>query len=303
MRILNIFNKIKLKNYLNDKIYILVQFVKDLFSTNFFLESENKLNYKDFINTIQKLKIKKINIPLIRLGPNRDGGYLVPDCLQDCKYLFSIGVGSVSDFEMDFINWGQKSPDYNIHNDRQAFLLDKLEYTDQNYALSNERLFKNFENKWLGTKNDDSTITLDNFVNSKEHIINGNKNLVLQMDIEANEYVTILATSDKTLLRFKILVIEFHYLHYLNNRVFSILFNSFIDKILENFILCHLHPNNGRSVINIHGVRIPKLLEATFIRKDQCKLIEGEPEIPHSFDRKNLPYRKVVKLDNFFYKV
>jgi len=73
--------------------------------------------------------------------------------------LFSIGVGSVSDFEMDFINRGQKSRDYNIHNDRQAFLLDKLEYTDQNYALSNERLFKNFENKWLGTKNDDSTIT------------------------------------------------------------------------------------------------------------------------------------------------
>jgi hypothetical protein len=303
VRIFNIFNKKKLKNYLNDKIYILVQFFKDSFSTNFFLESENKVNFLDFRNTIEKLKIKKINIPLRRLGPDRDGGYLVPDCLHDCKYLFSIGVGSVSDFEMDFINYS-KLPDYNIHNNRQTFLLDKLEYTDQNYALSNdERLFKNFENKWLGTKNDDSTITLDNFVNSKEHIINGNKNLVLQMDIEANEYVTILATSDKTLLRFKILVIELHYLHYLNNRVFSILFNSFMDKILENFILCHLHPNNGRSVINIHGVGIPKLLEATFIRKDQCKLIEGELEIPHSFDKKNLPHRKSVKLDDFFYKV
>ena len=293
----------KIKRFLNDKNYILVQFVKDLFSTNFFLESENKVNFLDFRNTIQKLKIKKINIPLIRLGPNRDGGYLVPDCLHDCKYLFSIGVGSVSDFEMDFINYS-KSPDYNIHNNRQAFLLDKLEYTDQNYALSNdEGILKNFENKWLGTKNDDSTITLDNFVNSKEHIINGNKNLVLQMDIEGNEYISIVATSDKTLSRFKILVFELHYLHYLNNRIFSILFNSFMDKILENFILCHLHPNNGRSVINIHGVSIPKFLEATFIRKDQCKLIEGELKIPHSFDKKNLPYRKSIKLDDFFYKL
>ena len=67
MRIFNIFNKKKLKNYLNDKIYILVQFFKDSFSTNFFLESENKVNFLDFRNTIEKLKIKKINIPLINL--------------------------------------------------------------------------------------------------------------------------------------------------------------------------------------------------------------------------------------------
>ena len=81
------------------------------------------------------------------------------------------------------------------------------------------------------------------------------------------------------------------------------MFNSVIDKILEHFILVHLHPNNGRSTINIHGIRIPKFVEATFIRKDSCRMIDGKIELPHTLDRPNLHYRKNVKLDSFFYKI
>ena len=293
-KILNLFDKVKLSNYIKDKIFIVFQFLKDLLSSNLFLESENRVNRADFLKTIKKLKIKKINIPFVRIGSLNDGGYLVPDCLEDCKYLFSPGVGQVSNFELGFLNLGAE---------REVFLLDRIEFVDLNKNLIDKRLFTNFENKWLGANKDDKTVTLDDWIDSKEAILKGDKNLILQMDIEGHEYTSILSLSKKNLLRFKILIFEFHYLNYLNNRLFNILFNAVIDKILEHFILIHLHPNNSRSTIDIHGIKIPKFLEATFIRKNSCRMIDGKIELPHALDRANLPYRKNARLDHFFYKI
>jgi hypothetical protein len=115
----------------------------------------------DFLKTI-----KKINIPFARIGSLNDGGYLVPDCLENCKYLFSPGEGQVSNFELDFLNYGAE---------REVFLLDRVEFTVSNKNLIDKKLFKNFENKWLCTNKDDKTVTLDDWIDSKEAILKGDK--------------------------------------------------------------------------------------------------------------------------------
>lgn len=43
----------------------------------------------------------KTEYPLIRLGPVRDGGYLVPDDLTGIEACYSPGVSAVSGFEKD----------------------------------------------------------------------------------------------------------------------------------------------------------------------------------------------------------
>lgn len=48
-KILNLFGKVKLSNYIKDKIFIVFQFLKDLLSSNLFLESENRVNRADFL--------------------------------------------------------------------------------------------------------------------------------------------------------------------------------------------------------------------------------------------------------------
>ena len=45
-----------------------------------------------------KIKIPK-NIELIRAGSNNDGGYVVPDILDEIKYCYSAGVGKNISFE------------------------------------------------------------------------------------------------------------------------------------------------------------------------------------------------------------
>ena len=74
--------KLLKNNKLSD---ILFSFLKiSLRKKGFFIEkitSEKKI--KDVITNIRK---NYIGVNLIRIGENRDGGYLVPDCMQSIKY-------------------------------------------------------------------------------------------------------------------------------------------------------------------------------------------------------------------------
>ena len=63
---------------------------------------------------IDLFKPFNLNIPLRRIGSENDGGYLVPNILDDLKYCFSPGVGKSSNFEKDLEK-------YNI----TSFLADK----------------------------------------------------------------------------------------------------------------------------------------------------------------------------------
>ena len=64
-----------------------------------------------------------------------------------------------------------------------------------------------FSKKFIGVIGNETTITLDDWV-----AINapGADDLILQMDIEGTEWSVLLNVSRATLLRFRILVIEFH---------------------------------------------------------------------------------------------
>ena len=48
---------------------------------------------------INKLKPHDLGYALIRVGPANDGGYLIPDILNEIDYCFSPGVGNKTDFE------------------------------------------------------------------------------------------------------------------------------------------------------------------------------------------------------------
>jgi hypothetical protein len=65
-------------------------------------------NKSEIFGLISKLHPLKSNARLIRVGPNGDGGYLVPDDLVNIEACFSPGVDAVSQFEYDCYNRGMK---------------------------------------------------------------------------------------------------------------------------------------------------------------------------------------------------
>jgi hypothetical protein len=257
------------------KIFIWVNSILGLFSLRL-----SRLNSKEELQQlIRKLAPRKVDYHLIRIGESGDGGYLVPDDLEGIRYCFSPGVAETATFESHLEKLGIK-----------CFLAD----------LSIESPPKNdppfhFTRKFLGNQNTKEFMTLESWINVLE---DKESDLMLQMDIEGAEYETLLAVSDETLARFRILVIEFHQLGSLIENNFFRFANPVFVKILENFNVVHIHPNNYSAVAKYGSIQIPETMEITFLRKDRSKTFGFVLEFPHPLDCKNAPNRPDVALPN-----
>jgi len=147
----------------------------------------DKKKIAQFLNSVRPVKT---NHDLVRIGGETDGGYLVPNILDEIKYLFSPGVSNQTSFDEDCYK-----------KKITPFLLDFTIYYNNQF---------NFIKKNLNTFSDDNNITLRDWLNSVNLAENEN-NLMLQMDIEGNEW-DILDNIELSLLKkFKIIVIEFHF--------------------------------------------------------------------------------------------
>jgi hypothetical protein len=86
-----------------------------LFNKGYILEKitdVNKLN-----NLLKKLSPVATDKNLIRIGSINDGGYIIPDILEEIKFCYSAGVGFNYDFESELAKKNIKCfmADYSIN--------------------------------------------------------------------------------------------------------------------------------------------------------------------------------------------
>ena len=218
---------------------------------------------------LNRLRPVSCDKPLIRLGPDTDGGYLVPDDLAGIKACFSPGVARISGFERDCANLGM-----------QVFLADR---SVENPPESH-RLFE-FTNKFVGVTTSEEFMTLDQWVNAS--LPGSQDELMLQMDIEGAEYEVLLGVSDQLLKRFRIIIVEFHHLYLLwNNPWFDLVTRAF-EKLLQTHRCVHNHPNNNDGFTKIGDITLPHVSELTFVRKDRISCESFVQTFPHRLDRDN----------------
>lgn len=224
----------------------------------------------DLESLIRALHPVDSGVELIRLGPAADGGYLVPDDLQGIAYAFSPGVSTESGFEADLVARGLR-----------VFLAD---FSVDRPAEANPGF--EFDKKYVGSFSSDTFTTLDEWKSSKIPEYRGD--LLLQMDIEGAEFETLLATSAELLTQFRIMVIEFHYLHQLLNKPWFLLISRAFQKLLQTHSVVHIHPNNCCGSIRSAGLSVPRVAEFTFLRNDRLRQ-EGAycRTFPHPLDRDN----------------
>ncbi len=218
---------------------------------------------------ITKLKPVAIQTPLIRLGPDGDGGYLVPDDIKDIEACFSPGVSSISGFESDCANYQMK-----------VFLADK---SVEAPAETNPEF--SFIKRYVGAFCSKDFITLDAWVS--ESMASETSDLLLQMDIEGFEYEVILNTSAALQSRFRIIVIEFHHLTELWNSSYFGLISRAFEKLLQTHVCVHMHPNNYAQPYLKDDIEIPPLMEMTFLRKDRVEQSSNVLTFPHPLDFDN----------------
>jgi hypothetical protein len=209
--------------------------------------------------------------PLVRIGGPGDGGYLVPDLMDGIAACFSPGVAQTSGFETELAQRGIRS-----------FMAD---YSVEGPATDNP-LFT-FEKKFLGTRNDAVFTRLEDWMVRSLDGIEGD--LILQMDIEGAEYPVLLDTPPKVLRRFRIMVIELHDFDQVFVRSAFRFYQQTIERLLRDFVVVHIHPNNGTKPRTNGRIDVPKVLEITLLRRDHVRIVEGaKPVYPHPLDAPNV---------------
>lgn len=225
---------------------------------------------KDLLQLIKLLRPVTTDKPLIRLGPDTDGGYLIPDDLDGIEACFSPGVSTVAGFEKDCANRGM-----------EVFLADK----SINELPETHPKF-HFIKKFVSSTNDTDFITLDTWAD--EVLKEKESDLLLQMDIEGYEFETVFSMSDQLKDRFRIIVVEFHWMHLLWSKPFFDLSKRAFMKLLQNHSVVHIHPNNLGKTVKRNNIEIPELLEITFLRNDRITKREFTKSFPHKLDINNM---------------
>lgn len=209
-------------------------------------------------------------IDLVRIGPDGDGGYLVPDDLDGIAHAFSPGVSTESGFEANLAERGM-----------QVFLAD---YSVDGPAVAHARF--SFDKRFVGCLTDERYITLDDWHAAK--LGADRSELLLQMDIEGAEYETLLAASPSLLARFRIVIIEFHWLPQLWNEPFFAIAARAFYKLLATHAVVHIHPNNCCGSVTSAGIEIPRIAEFTLLRRDRLRSTAYRTDFPHRLDRPNV---------------
>jgi hypothetical protein len=219
---------------------------------------------------IERLHPLAANHPLIRIGNAGDGGYLIPDDLEGVAACFSPGVDNRASFETDLIARGIP-----------CFLADaSVDGAPIGGAMVH------FTKKFLGVINDDTTITLDEWVGANKP---GSEDLILQMDIEGAEWPVLLNASRDILRRFRIIAVEFHDLERLMDKHAFAIIGATFQRLLQDFHIVHNHPNNWGRSVRYHTLVIPRVQEITFLRKDRVSSAVYARSFPHPLDKNNDP--------------
>lgn len=237
---------------------------------------------EDWLRTSQQcvfsfLRPKPSPVPLIRIGGNRDGAYLLPDDLEGIKACFSPGVNNIKHFEDELL-------------ERFAIMSHMCDFTSDAARLATP-LFEGrqtFRKKWLDLPGTPDAVTLEEWV---DDLAPGSADLLLQMDIEGAEYRNLLDVSPAVLRRFRVIVMELHGLNKLNDPgAMATVFLPLFDKLGADFDCVHAHPNNCAPAVRLTelDVQVPLVLELTLLRKDRVSAVDGgrriAPQIPHPLD-------------------
>jgi hypothetical protein len=212
----------------------------------------------------------KTNFELVRIGGNNDGGYLIPNDLEDITACFSPGVDVTASFEKDLLERGIKSHLADASVDGPP---DGLEVAS-------------FTKKYLDGVNTENYMTLADWVLRNAY---SGEDLILQMDIEGAEYVTILSTPSEILRNFRMMAIEIHDVQQWFNNPFAWgVVQTFFKKLSQDFHVVHNHPNNNCQFIDVNGLLMPTVFELTFLRKDRSPATGFCTEFPHPLDMPNV---------------
>ena len=230
----------------------------------------DKYKTKKLLQSLALLRCLEVpDSEFIRIGPYRDGGYVVYKRLEKIVKVISIGVAEDTAFEEDFLEL----------NPKIFFFLFDHTVTPKKILPTNFKFYP----LGLARSNESCFVNLDYIANTC--IFDGEKAL-LKIDIEGSEYEALSDSNELVFSKFEQILIELHDLN--SETLLSYAFIDLLKKIRLSFHLVHIHGNNNDGYTIVGGAAIPKTLELTFLNKEfEVKEIVGSAIFPRTLDYPN----------------
>ena len=195
------------------------------------------------------LQLYKHPFTLIRLGRNRDGGYVVPKELL-CKNFLSCGIANEISFENDYV---KNCDNANIHC---------FDGTINSFPSENAKLF-NWHKLNVDKVDGEKTISMNTII---DKFFKGQNELFVKMDIEGWEYQAFETMTDENIDKIKCMVLE---VHFIDQRYSD--FETLLNKLSNFLVLVHKHDNHFGKYFDYENEHLPNVYELTFVHKKYIK--------------------------------
>ena len=205
---------------------------------------ENKESHSCIYNYLYPRKIvgKKRKL----FGTNDDGGYVLLDDISDIKIAYSFGIGPTVDFDKELAD-----------NNIDIYMYD---HTVTKLPIQNTR-FHYFHTGLSGKSNPEQNLkSLEEIIEENGHL--KEKNMILKIDIEYNEWESLIDVPDKILKQFKYILMEFHL------KDDFILYEKVLKKLNKNHQIFYIHCNLCSKLKIIDDLLLCTSIEVSYIIKE-----------------------------------
>lgn len=217
----------------------------------------------------------------VRVGSLGDGGYVLPDDLDQIDSVLSIGIGNEDSFDLHFA--------------KKNIPIFQYDHTVES-AASEHALYQFHKIAW-GASDSEQTRTLATMV--KVHGLDNSNNGILKFDTEGAEWDCIPNIQTDLLKHFRIIVCELHGLTSIGNNQHRDTVRKTLQVLTRNHSLVHLHANNCCGLSIIEGVPLPAVIELTLLRNDRSEFKPSKSPMPGPLDFPNMTDRPDLVLNPF----
>jgi hypothetical protein len=217
----------------------------------------------------------------IRLGREFDGGYIMIDDFDGVAAAVSLGIN-------DDVSWDSEIANRKIRVYQYDHTITQLP--------SSHALFHFYPIK-VAAADGPAVLSLNSIL--KARLDEGQKDIVLKIDIESDEW-SVFAEADKDLLSHcRQIICEFHDLHRLAEQQFGARAEAVFQKLKKHFFVFHVHGNNCGNVSNVANIPIPDSLEVSFANRDRYEAVDTAEIFPGALDMPNQQGRADLFLGTF----
>jgi hypothetical protein len=219
----------------------------------------------------------------VRLGKKNDGGYVMIENLLRGGVAYSVGISTDASWDMAMARRG-----YEVH---------QYDHTVPDSPEKDPALHFHQIGLCPTGEQAPSMQSIDTLLEQNGHA--ARQDIVLKIDIEGAEWGVFSSLPEPALRAFSQIVVEFHWLHLLDEDERYETARKALSKLHADFAPVHLHANNHLDLFVMGGVPVPGVIEVTYVRRDLVTTEPSRRAFPTPLDEPNNPSRSEIFLGRF----